>query len=151
MKKTKEKTTKKSEAEFWDSIDETYNFSNLKDSKANKYLILGAGRAGKSSIYYQFMENWSETRLKNIKPTVDKWISKVEDDLTADSFLIYDLGGQKSYIDRHLQDQKLFRYVRCITFVVDIQDSSNTEVVKNYFNSVLEKVRNANENPFFQP
>jgi hypothetical protein len=37
-----------------------------------KHLIVGSGNAGKSSIIVQFISNWDQDQLENIKPTFNK-------------------------------------------------------------------------------
>lgn len=146
IEKSNELVTKRAEAEFWKSIDTLYA-SPQNGKRKNRYLLLGLGKAGKSSVYYQFIENWNLEQIESIKPTVDRWISKLENKDNKDPFLIYDLGGQQQYIKKHLKDNKLFKNLRCLIFIIDVQNFSNSQSVLEYFNSILNKVMQNNENP----
>jgi len=121
--------------------------SLIKKSK-NKYLIMGAGAAGKSSIITQFFESWNQEQLSNIKPTVLRAIKQFSDDFTNESFLIRDLAGQAVYRKKHLDDPMNFENVSCLIFVIDIQNTKNTEIVQSYFINILNKLKAQKQNPF---
>ncbi|MHA1989636.1 MAG: ADP-ribosylation factor-like protein, partial [Candidatus Hodarchaeales archaeon] len=120
---------------------------SLFDKDKNKYLLMGAGAAGKSSLIAQFFENWNKEELLNIKPTVLSAIKQYEDTYTQESFLIRDLAGQAVYRKKHLEDPKNFENIRCLIFVIDIQKTDNFDIVQSYFINILNKLLEFGENP----
>lgn len=140
----KDKIVHKADVEFWNQQVEAS--LDLAGVRKVKYLLVGNWAAGKSSVYYQFFENWSDAKLEKIRPTVDKWIANYNSS-SDERFTIYDLGGQEQYRKKHLQDETLFSNLRCVIFVVDVQNLGNVEEVLGYYSKVLGRVREAGETP----
>ena len=120
---------------------------SLVNQGKNKYLIMGAASAGKSSIIAQFFESWNQEQLLNIKPTVLSAIKHFDDSYTKESFLIRDLAGQAVYRKKHLEDPKNFENVNSLIFVIDIQDTKNNSIVQAYFIDILNKLKTQKQNP----
>ncbi|MHA1983092.1 MAG: ADP-ribosylation factor-like protein [Candidatus Hodarchaeales archaeon] len=140
--------TKEQEQEIIQERDQTKVIrTSLFDQNKNKYLLMGAGAAGKSSLIAQFFENWNREELLNIKPTVLSAIKQYEDNYTQESFLIRDLAGQAVYRKKHLEDPKNFENLRCLIFVIDVQKTDNFDIVQSYFIDILNKLLEFGENP----
>ena len=78
---TRHVSSRKAELEMWRQVANTLGVTiGTVESKKEKYLLLGAGNAGKSSIYHQFFDNWSLEQLINIRPTIFKEINKYQDE-----------------------------------------------------------------------
>ncbi|OLS23359.1 MAG: hypothetical protein HeimC3_25230 [Candidatus Heimdallarchaeota archaeon LC_3] len=120
---------------------------SLVNKSKNKYLIMGAAAAGKSSIIAQFFESWKQEQLLNIKPTVLNAIRQFNDNYTKESFLIRDLAGQAVYRKKHLEDPKNFENVNCLIYVIDIEETNNFSIVQTYFLDILNKLKTQKQNP----
>jgi hypothetical protein len=121
---------------------------SLVNQSKNKYLIMGAAAAGKSSIIAQFFENWKQEKILNIKPTVLSAIKHFNDNYTKESFLVRDLAGQAVYRKKHLEDPNNFENVHCLIYVIDIQDTKKSSIVQSYFLDILNKLKIQKQNPF---
>jgi hypothetical protein len=119
----------------------------FKKSKG-KYLIVGSGSAGKSSIIAQFLSNWDQDKLKNIRPTVNKETHAHKDTLINHNFNLVDLGGQVQYTELHLKDPSLFEDVQTLIYVIDVQDTKKIDFTKNYLLDILGKLKENNERPY---
>ena len=117
-------------------------------SLRKKYLILGVGAVGKSSIVSQFFDNWDLDQLENIKPTIFKSINNIEDNFLNHNFTLIDLGGQETYLQQHLLDDQLFLNLNTIIFVLDLQNEKKSSSTKKYFRDVLEILSLNKQKPF---
>ena len=86
-------------------------------------------------------------RIRSLTPTILFTSKKPEIDFSEESIEFVDLGGQKQYIKHHLSDPSRFRNLRTVIFVVDVQDLTKLEDVKQYFTKVLSKIQENNEDP----
>ena len=139
---------RKAELEMWRYVAKTLGATaEPLEPKKEKYLLLGAGNAGKSSIYHQFFDNWTLKQIEDIRPTVLKEINNYKDDFLEEPLIIYDLGGQEQYRSRHLQDVTLFTNLRCLILVIDIQMDKNIHSIQQYFRQIITMIKNNKENP----
>jgi GTPase SAR1 family protein len=122
--------------------------NNYYKKTKGKYLIVGTGNAGKSSILAQFLSNWDENELKNIRPTVNKEIHAHKDTLINHNFNLVDLGGQVQYTELHLKDPSIFRDVLTLIYVIDIQDTQKIDFTKAYLIDILKKLKDNGERPY---
>ena len=127
---------------------ETTIINHLKQSLNKKYLILGVGAVGKSSIVSQFFDNWDLEHLHNIKPTIHKSIKKISDSYIENNFTMIDLGGQEIYLQQHLSDPNLFKNLNTIIFVIDLQNEQKSSSTQKYFKEILEILDENKERPF---
>ncbi|MHA2366163.1 MAG: ADP-ribosylation factor-like protein [Candidatus Hodarchaeales archaeon] len=106
----------------------------------SKYFLVGLGAVGKSSLYYQFFENWSIPQLENIKATISRMQRHIDDDFIQESLLINDLGGQLPFREQYLADQHYFHNAAGLIFVIDCQDRASIPDVQDYFSKILEQI-----------
>lgn len=130
-----------------DKINKISKKKYIHDSKG-KYLIVGPASAGKSSIIAQFFSNWSQEKLQNIRPTINKEINTFKDSLLNHSFNLVDLGGQVQYVEMHLRDPNLFLNINTLIYVIDIQDQQKMDFTKQYLLDIVEILKSTNEKPF---
>ena len=137
----------------------TYSISSYKTKEANKtkshlrksfgkYLLVGPGSAGKSSIIAQFISNWDQDKLTNIRPTINKEIHNYNDSLVNHNFNLVDLGGQVQYTELHLSDPTLFTNVHTLIYVIDIQDTKKVDFTKSYLLDIINKISELGEKPY---
>jgi GTPase SAR1 family protein len=125
------------------SIENKFNKSLTK-----KYLILGVGAVGKTSIISQFFDNWDLNELESIKPTIFKTINKFSDSYLSHNFTMVDLGGQEIYLQQHLLDENLFKNLNTVIFVLDLQNEKKNISTQKYFQDVLDILSLNKETPF---
>lgn len=104
-----------------------------------KFFLIGLGKVGKSSVYYQFFENWKIEKLEKITATIGVSKKKVDDEASKGKLLINDLGGQAQFREQYLSDPLYFQGAFGIIFLVDCHE---TEVYtsEEYFSKILEQV-----------
>lgn len=113
-----------------------------------KYLVIGSGSAGKSSIIAQFILNWDKKQIENIKPTINKEIHNFKDSLLNHNFNLVDLGGQIQYTELHLKDPSIFKDAHTLIYVIDIQDETKVDFTKKYLLDIIKKLKNLDERPY---
>ena len=118
------------------------------EKSTGKYLIIGPGSAGKSSIIAQFVSNWDQNKLENIRPTINKEILNYNDTLLDHNFNLVDLGGQVQYTELHLKDSNLFKNIHTLIYVIDVQDIKKVDFTKNYLLDITSKLLEQNEKPY---
>ena len=107
-----------------------------------KFFLIGLGKVGKSSLYYQFFENWSIDKLEKITATIGISQKKVDDGLTQEKLLINDLGGQAQFREQYLSDQEYFHGAAGMIFIVDCQEIDQIFTTEEYFSKIIDQVEN---------
>lgn len=107
-----------------------------------KFFLIGLGKVGKSSVYYQFFENWTIEKLEKITATVGISQKKVDSDLTHEKLLINDLGGQAQFREQYLSDPTYFHGAVGMIFIVDCQEIDQIFTTEEYFSKIIDQVEN---------
>lgn len=136
---------RRSSSRAWTELVNTID--RVEGTEVGKYVFAGPAAAGKSSIIAQFFQNWSTQQIRNIKPTIFRSSASHKDEFTQTSFSVLDLGGQVSYIPRHLQDPLTFINVGTLFFVIDLQSSAEMGPVQQYLKAIVEKLKELSQSP----
>lgn len=107
-----------------------------------KFFLIGLGKVGKSSIYYQFFENWSIDKLEKITATIGINQKKVDSELAHEKLLINDLGGQAQFREQYLADPTYFHGAAGMIFIVDCQEIDQIFLTEEYFSKIIDQVEN---------
>ena len=114
---------------------------NITDSAIDsiKIILIGLDKSGKTSIL---------TCLKGIKrisafnsPMPTKGVDVQQFEALNSKYAIWDLGGQKTYLDDFFNDSK--RYLRGaskIIYVIDVQDVNRYNVAVDYLEKVINSI-----------
>lgn len=105
----------------------------------NKFFLIGLGKVGKSSVYYQFFENWSIEQLEDITATIGVSQKKF-DEVPSERLLINDLGGQAQFREQYLADETYFHGAMGMIFIINCQDTEQLYVTEEYFSKIMEQV-----------
>jgi GTPase SAR1 family protein len=101
-----------------------------------KILLTGLDKAGKSSFLFGIRKKYSEI----IKALPTKGVERTEENIFEEQnslISLWDLGGQKKYLDRFLEQSKVYLYnVDLIFFFIDIQDVERIKEALNLFRRV---------------
>ena len=124
-----------------DLREELFEFTKeLKDpfspKRQIKIILTGLDKAGKSSFLFGIRKRYSEI----IKSLPTKGVERTEENIFEEqnSYIsLWDLGGQKKYLDRFLEQSKIYLYnVDLIFFFIDIQDVERIEEALNLFRRI---------------
>jgi GTPase SAR1 family protein len=107
-----------------------------------KFFLIGLGKVGKSSIYYQFFENWTIEKLEKITATIGISQKKVDDVITQEKLLINDLGGQAQFRDQYLADPTYFHGAAGMIFIVDCHEIDQIVTTEEYFSKIIDQIEN---------
>ena len=118
---------------------------NVKKSES-KVLIMGLDNSGKTSILIALKKNTNLMSYMMIKPT--RGIETTDFEEQDSVFTIWDLGGQESYRNKHLQNMpKYLHMAEKIIYVVDIQDTQRYDLAVEYFEKIMNKIKEENLTP----
>ena len=130
-----------------DIREELFEFTkDLKDpfstKRQIKILFTGLDKAGKTSFMYGVKRKYSEI----IKSLPTKGVARSEEKIFEEQnslISVWDLGGQKKYRERYLEQSKMYLYnVDLMYFFIDIQDNERLEealdLFRNIFSSLIE-------------
>ncbi|TFF91889.1 MAG: hypothetical protein EU543_06060 [Promethearchaeota archaeon] len=132
--------------------DELTNFtSELKDPFSSKRTIkvvfAGLDKAGKTSFLLGVKKKYSEI----IKSLPTKGVDRSEEHLlSSDSsqIMIWDLGGQKKYLERYFEQSKIYLYnVDLLFFFIDIQDTQRLDKSLALFRRIITSLNDLDEYP----
>ncbi|MFX1456459.1 MAG: ADP-ribosylation factor-like protein [Promethearchaeota archaeon] len=132
--------------------EELFEFTKeLKDpfsaKRQIKILLTGLDRAGKSSFLYGIKRKYSEI----IKALPTKGVERSEENIFEEQnsiISLWDLGGQKKYLERFLEQSKIYLYnVDLIFFFIDIQDVERIEAALNLFRNISRTLIELDEFP----
>ncbi len=125
--------------------------SELKDpfsiKRQLKILFTGLDQAGKTSFLLAVKKRYSEI----IKTLPTKGVARTEEKLFEEQnsqISIWDLGGQKRYRDKFLEQGKVYLYnVDLLFYFIDIQDTERIKESVLLFQNILDSLRNFDEFP----
>ncbi|HME51964.1 MAG TPA: ADP-ribosylation factor-like protein [Candidatus Lokiarchaeia archaeon] len=103
---------------------------------AKKILLLGLDNAGKTSIV-----NLVIKKIRNvvsIAPT--KGVNWSEAEIFGQKIVIHDLGGQKKYKKKYIENTSYFDATDVMIFVIDLQDRDRYDIALEYFDKALENL-----------
>ncbi|TET59754.1 MAG: hypothetical protein E3J52_05290 [Promethearchaeota archaeon] len=122
--------------------EELFEFANeLKDpfstKRQIKILLTGLDKAGKSSFMYGIRRKYSQI----IKSLPTKGVERTEENIFEEQnsqIFVWDLGGQKKYRERYLEQSQVYLYnIDLMFFFIDIQDVERINEALNLFRKIL--------------
>ena len=146
------KTLEENQKIMDDLKEELFNFtSEIKDpfslKRQIKILMTGLDRAGKTSFLHAVKKRYSEI----IKTLPTKGIARSEEKIFEEQnsiISLWDLGGQKKYRDRFLEQKKVYLYnVDLLFYFIDIQDSERISETIELFGTVINSLIELEEFP----
>ena len=112
-----------------------------------KILLTGLDRAGKSSFFLGIQKRYSE--IIKVLPT--KGVERTEENIFEEQnsqISIWDLGGQKKYREKFLEQSKIYLYnIDLMFFFIDIQDVERINEALNLFSTILNSLIELDEFP----
>ena len=135
-----------------DFRDELFEFTKeLKDpfstKRQIKILFTGLDKAGKSSFMYGVKRKYSEI----IKSLPTKGVARSEEKIFEEQnslISVWDLGGQKKYRERYLEQSKMYLYnVDLMYFFIDIQDTERLDEALDLFRNIINSLIELEEFP----
>jgi len=146
------KTLEENQKIMDDLKEELFNFTNeIKDPFLNlrqiKILMTGLDRAGKTSFLHAVKQRYSEI----IKTLPTKGIARTEEKIFEEQnskISLWDLGGQKKYRDKFIEQRKVYLYnVDLLFYFIDIQDSERLSEAIELFETVINSLKELEEFP----
>jgi len=135
-----------------DIRDELFEFTkDLKDPfsvrRQIKVLLTGLDKAGKSSFLMGIRRRYSEI----IKALPTRGVERSEENIFEEQnsvISLWDLGGQKQYRERFLEQSKVYLYnVDLIFFFIDIQEVERIEEALELFRKIIHSLIDLEEFP----
>ncbi len=135
-----------------DIRDELFEFTkDLKDPfsvrRQIKVLLTGLDKAGKSSFLMGIRRRYSEI----IKALPTRGVERSEENIFEEQnsvISLWDLGGQKQYRERFLEQSKVYLYnVDLIFFFIDIQEVERIEEALELFRKIIDSLIDLDEFP----
>ncbi|MEE9376794.1 MAG: ADP-ribosylation factor-like protein [Candidatus Lokiarchaeia archaeon] len=132
--------------------EELFEFANeLKDPFSTrrqiKILLTGLDKAGKSSFMYGIRRKYSEI----IKSMPTKGVERSEENIFEEQnsqISVWDLGGQKKYRERYLDQSKVYLYnIDLMFFFIDIQDVERIDEALSLFRTIVNTIIELDEFP----
>ncbi len=112
-----------------------------------KILMTGLDRAGKTSFLHAVKKRYS----KIIKTLPTKGVARSEEkifDEQNSTISVWDLGGQKTYREKFLEQRKVYLYnVDLLFYFIDVQDSSRINESVDLFSKVIDSLIELEEFP----
>lgn len=113
-----------------------------------KLVVLGLSRAGKTSIFNKFFLKSSIEEIKRLRPTMLFSLSAPFVERLKSQITVYDLGGQKEFIQQNITNKEIYENAQALIYVVDVQAPERINEVKLYLKkieAVLQKLKNKPE------
>jgi GTPase SAR1 family protein len=132
--------------------EELIEFTNeLKDpfstKRQLKILLAGLDKAGKTSFIHGVRRKYSEI----IKSLPTKGVERTEENIFEEQnsqIFVWDLGGQKKYRERYLEQSEVYLYnIDLMFFFIDIQDIDRINEALGLFNKILSLLIELDEFP----
>ncbi|MHA1296701.1 MAG: ADP-ribosylation factor-like protein [Promethearchaeota archaeon] len=112
-----------------------------------KILFTGLDKAGKTSFLLAVKKRYSEI----IKTLPTKGVSRTDEKIFEEQnsqITIWDLGGQKKYREKFLEQKKIYLLnIDLLFYFIDIQDNERIEESLNLFKSIVESLKEMEEFP----
>ncbi|NVM17144.1 MAG: 50S ribosome-binding GTPase [Candidatus Lokiarchaeota archaeon] len=112
-----------------------------------KILMTGLDRAGKTSFLHAVKKRYSEI----IKTLPTKGVARSEEKIFEEqnsTISLWDLGGQKAYREKFLEQRKVYLYnVDLLFYFIDVQDSSRINESVDLFSKVIDSLIELEEFP----
>jgi GTPase SAR1 family protein len=146
------KTLEENQKIMDDLKEELFNFtSEIKNpfslKRQIKILMTGLDRAGKTSFLHAVKKRYSEI----IKTLPTKGIARSEEKIFEEQnsiISLWDLGGQKKYRDRFLEQKKVYLYnIDLLFYFIDIQDTERISETIELFGTVINSLIELEEFP----
>jgi len=146
------KTLEENQIIMDDLKEELFIFtSEIKDpfslKRQIKILMTGLDRAGKTSFLHAVKQRYSEI----IKTLPTKGVARSEEKIFEEQnskISLWDLGGQKKYRDRFIEQKKVYLYnVDLLFYFIDIQDSERITEAIELFGTVIKSLIELEEFP----
>jgi len=146
------KTLEENQKIMDDLKEELFNFtSDIKDpfslKRQIKILMTGLDRAGKTSFLHAVKQRYSEI----IKTLPTKGVARSEEKIFEEQnslISLWDLGGQKKYRDKFIEQRKVYLYnVDLLFYFIDIQDSERISEAIELFGTVIKSLIELEEFP----
>jgi len=116
--------------------------SSTKDQSAEqsiKIVLIGLDNSGKTSILNCLKGIKAISAFNNPMPTKGLDVQLFE--ALASKYAIWDLGGQKAYIEEYFNDFKKFvKGTNKIIYVIDIQDDQRYDLALEYLKKVINSI-----------
>ncbi|MFW9901500.1 MAG: ADP-ribosylation factor-like protein [Candidatus Thorarchaeota archaeon] len=112
-----------------------------------KVLLTGLDKAGKTSFMYGIRKKYSEI----IKSLPTKGVERSEENIFEEQnslISLWDLGGQKKYRERYLEQSKIYLYnIDLMFYFIDIQDVERIDESLDLFKALLNSLIELEEFP----
>lgn len=114
-----------------------------------KILFFGQAGAGKTSIYKKYFLELSNEQILETKPTVLFTLTKPHIKIfeKEPQVVVFDLGGQLSYISSHLANNAVFAALDLGIFVIDVSEAELFESAIEFLSKAHERIQELNEKP----
>ncbi|MFW9916946.1 MAG: Rab family GTPase [Candidatus Thorarchaeota archaeon] len=112
-----------------------------------KILFFGQAAAGKTSIYKKYFINLPIEDILETSPTVLFTLTKPTIRIfdKEAQVVVFDLGGQASYISSHLANDAVFTALNLALFVIDVSEPELFETALKYLARAYERMEALNE------
>ncbi|MHA1168058.1 MAG: ADP-ribosylation factor-like protein [Candidatus Hodarchaeales archaeon] len=109
--------------------------------EADKIILIGLAESGKTTIIKVIGEGYIPDRKAPYSATLDYKRSKIS--LLGENLTVFDLGGQKAFLDRFTGELAsfIFARVKTLIFVIDIINVSQLSLSKYYLELALKNLR----------
>jgi small GTP-binding protein len=134
---------------FREEFTEFYNDVQTPFASKRKIKIIFSGldRAGKSSLLLAIKKKYSEI----IKALPTKGVERTEEKIFEEQnsqITIWDLGGQKRYLTKYLEQSEYYLYnVDLLFYLIDIQDSERISDSIELFKDIIKSIQELDEYP----
>jgi len=112
-----------------------------------KIIFAGLDRAGKTSFLFGVKKKYSEI----IKTLPTKGVERSEETIFEEQnshISIWDLGGQKRYREKYLEQSKFYLYnIDLLFYLIDIQDFGRLMESLELFSNIIESLKELDEYP----
>jgi GTPase SAR1 family protein len=114
-----------------------------------KILFFGQAGAGKTSIYKKYFLELSNEQILETRPTVLFTLTKPNIKIFEKEaqLVVFDLGGQSSYISSHLANDAVFAALDIGIFVIDVSEAELFERAIDFLSKAHERIQELNEKP----
>ncbi len=111
-----------------------------------KIVLIGLDYSGKTSIVLSLKGNRNLLSYYSLKPTPGLKIDEIRSE--SSNFSVWELGGQRIYIKKYLEDFTPYtQNVDKLIFVIDVQDIPRYPAALEYFENVIDRFRGCKSFP----